>query len=50
MSEVFEKILTLLIILSLIFIVYSKATGRTLGEIISDIKEHASDRTEEVVE
>ena len=39
MSNVFENLLTMTIILSLLIIVYCKIQDKTLGEIIIDVKE-----------
>ena len=48
MSEVMGNLLTLIIILSLVIIVYCKVTDKTIGEIISDLKENTVEQVEEV--
>ena len=50
MSEVLGNLLSLIIIVSLIVIVYCKATNKTIGELIEDIKGSTVDKAEEVVQ
>ena len=49
-EALFSNILTVSILLGLFIIIYAKMTKKTLVDIIRDLKDAFSDKTEEVVD
>lgn len=49
MNQVLDNLIVFIVIIGVFFIAYVKITGKTFGEIIADIREGFSDKTEEVI-